>query len=246
MDPFMCCNPIHVDDEQIDMELEEIWDIQRKRSKNLRAKAGQNRPGRMQLLKGNNNRRGFSLSRGRSRSKDRGGRNTVMGRTTSGGRGGRSISRERGRERSRSPWGRKKDRKVSINKYVEKIETAPKRLGGRGRSRERSQPRFVRSSSFDSRGSRGRVRSVTGIKPQRSRSWSLGRKKVQRAQSEKFGVVRVRSRSKERRRGFSSERREPRGGGGFFARRDRRDEYDDDSWSSEETNRDGGFFGFGY
>ena len=49
MSSLMCCNPIHVDDEEIDMELEQVWDLQRKRSNGGRGPSTA-RKGRINLL----------------------------------------------------------------------------------------------------------------------------------------------------------------------------------------------------
>jgi hypothetical protein len=51
MDAFVCCNPIHVDDEQIDIDLEEIWELQRQKSKGGWASSSQ-RKGRINFLRG--------------------------------------------------------------------------------------------------------------------------------------------------------------------------------------------------
>ena len=239
----MCCNPIHVDDEQIDMELEEIWEMQRQRSKGGRGTSSQ-RKGRIGFLRGNKNRRGFSLTRKSSKG------SAVMsdmdqGRPMSTGRGrGKTEFADNPRGgRSRSPWGRRHDRKVSINKFVEKIETAPKMPSGRSRGRGRSIQRDIRTG-------RGRSTSTMsqGIVKQRTRSWSLGRR---RAKSERsVGIIRVRSRSKEK-YGRQMDRppkyddAPPKTGffGGFG--RGGQDRRDDESWSSSEASEDGGggFFG---
>lgn len=175
-----CCNPIHVDDEHIDMQLEEVWELQRQRSKGGRGTTS-NRQGRINFLRGNKNRRGFSLTRNRgSEKRGGGGPMSILGRNRSSSVGpassfldenGSVTGRGKSKGRSRSPWGRRK-RQVSINKMVEKIETKPFSARGRSRSAGRSIGRG------------------------RSRSWSLGRNK---ARSERdLGVVRVRSRSQER------------------------------------------------
>jgi len=261
MDALVCCNPIHVDDEQIDMDLEDVWELQRQRSKGGRASSSQ-RKGRINFLRGNKNRRGFSLTR----------KNTKASAPTPKTNSRRSLSRGRGSDRyadedgdrerqSRSPWGRRKDKKVSMNKYVEKIETAPKRpgsLSSRGRSAERA-----------SSGGRS-ANSSRGIGRQRTRSWSLGRRKT----NNDTKIIRVRSRSKDRvdrrqdqssgyadtfRRGFfgggerEQERSRPTEYGdaprrGLFGGMGRgRRQREEESWSSSEESYDGGggfFSGF--
>ena len=67
MSSTLCCNPIDVDDEIIDRELEEVWEIQRTRSRNRgeRAERGggtsRGRP-KLKILAGNNLKRGRNLS----------------------------------------------------------------------------------------------------------------------------------------------------------------------------------------
>lgn len=262
MDSFVCCNPIHVDDEQIDMQLEEVWELQRQRSKGGR---GAKPAGRLSLLRGNKNRRGFSLSRNKGSQSNRSnqaknGSMPIMNRgrrAMSAGRGG-FVDDDDGFEqkpirRSRSPWGRK-NRQVSINKHVEKIETKPSRTGSRGRPASRGLPT-----------TRGRTRNMgSSIEPWgRSRSWSLGRRKQPSERS--VGIVRVRSRSQEKklhrrqqelqrkqqqqRYEDSSEEdsvyRPPRRGIlSVFKRRDsRNDEWSSSDGSYEESVREaGGFF----
>jgi len=184
MDAFVCCNPIHVDDEQIDIDLEEIWELQRQKSKGGWVSSSQ-RKGRINFLRGNKNRRGFSLTRKNSKGavpapQPKGN----FRRSTSRGRN-RFDSEDPGRERkSRSPWGRRKDKKVSINKYVEQIETTPKRYSSRARGR-----------SSERANSRSRPASITrGIGRQRTRSWSLGRRNTKSDRQ----IIRVRSKSRER------------------------------------------------
>lgn len=241
-----------MDDEQIDMELEEIWEMQRQRSKGGRGTSSV-RKGRIGFLKGNKNRRGFSLTRKSSK-----GSAGVMdqGRPGSAGRG-RPMSTGRGRTefeenprggRSRSPWGRKKDRKVSINKFVEKIDIAPKRNGSRGRGRPIQRP--IQRDNSTGRGRSKNMNLSEGIVKQRTRSWSLGRRKAKSDRN--VGVIRVRSRSHERSR---SQRFQPPKyddappKNGFFGRfgRSNQDRRDDESWSSSDSEDDGGggggFFG---
>lgn len=152
-----------VDDEHIDMQLEEVWEIQRKRSKSRNRLGG--KPGRMNILRGNKNRRGFSLTRNRNSEFKGRSRNPLQmmrgRRSMSVGRQVTNSDSEAEEEqvpvrRSRSPWGIRK-RQVSINKYVERIDTKP----------------------MSARQSRGRSRSAERIARPRSRSWSLGRRKKQ-------------------------------------------------------------------
>lgn len=240
----MCCNPIHVDDEQIDMELEEIWEMQRQRIKGGRGTSSQ-RKGRIGFLRGNKNRRGFSLTRKSSEGSvvmsDR-----YLGRPMSTGRrrGKTEFADNPRGGRSRSPWGRRHDKKVSINKFVEKIETAPKMPSRRSHGRGRSIQRDISTG-------RGRSTSMTrGIVKQRTSSWSLGRRK---AKSERnIGIIRVRSRSKEkygRQMARPPKYYDPPPNTGFFGRfgRGGQDRRDDESWSSSESSEDGGggfFSGF--
>ncbi len=187
----MCCNAIHVDDEEIDMQLEEVWELQRKRSK---AGKGGKPKGGINLLRGNKNRRGFSLTRNKGS-----GNSSKNGSLTLMGRGRRSLSVGRGGfiddddgfspkpRRSRSPWGRR-NKQVSINKLVEKIDTKPVRPGSRGGSVVRPISRGRSRNTENSFGSRGR-----------SRSWSLGRRSRGRSSERSLtGIVRVRSKSQER------------------------------------------------
>lgn len=242
MDSFICCNPIHIDDEQIDLELEEIWEMQRRRSRGGGALASERK--RMNFFRGNNNRRGFSLTRKSSNSSSKPMPYDAR-RPMSTGRTPQTFQKQRGR--SRSPWGRNRDRRVSINKYVEKIETKPKPVShtrGRSISRERRQ--------VNSRGSGSTSNSI--MKP-RSRSWSIGSRKGKKPPPQKYGIITVRSRSEERRyardRHLSSpsyEDVEPKRGffGGLMGRRtDLRDD-ESEYWSSSEdsyTEVRGGFFG---
>ena len=266
----MCCNPIHVDDEHIDMQLEEVWELQRKRSNPRGRPAG----GRINLLRGNKNRRGFSLTRNKG-SNSKNGSMPIMQkgrRAMSAGRGGfidddDDFAQQKPLRRSRSPWGRK-NRQVSINKFVEKIETKPGRPGSRG---GRPGSRLGRPESREGRPtSRGRARTLMpSLDRPRSRSWSIGRRKQSSERS--VGIVRVRSRSQERRiqreeqrkkelqrqkrlqqryEGSSDEEseypRRRRGILGVFKRRGSRNEEwtsSDDESFEESVQESGGFFG---
>ena len=243
MNSLVCCNPIHVDDEQIDMDLEDVWELQRQRSKGGRGTNSERR-GRLNFLRGSgsSNRRGFSLTRNKSQSRSAPMENMNNRRPMSTGK-----ARVGRLSRSRSPWGRKGDKKVSINKYVEKIETKPVRPMSRGRRRQIATPIQRR--------------------PSRSRSWSLGRRKANNERN--VGIVRVRSRSKERQKSLArpeqrqhrrfqqsfddddddDEPRQKRKG--IFGRFRRRETRDGDEWSSSDDSFDeystrggqlGGFF----
>lgn len=249
MDRTLCCNPIHVDDDQIDMELEEVWELQRSRSKGGRG-TGSKRRGRLNILKGGN-RRGFSLNRNRSKNNSSPVQVPRAGsRPMSTARGARayggvaavgSRDQDTARGRSRSPWGRKKERKVSISRYVEKIETNPKQRGQQQRPRSRGRSSIAAPIQRADR-------SVASTSRNRSRSWSLGRRRnnktrgsnsVRRASDR--NVIRVRSKSAERKRA---------GGGGKFGGRRGREQRDvsddsssDDSSVGEYSTREaGGFF----
>mmetsp|Transcript_9771 Transcript_9771/g.18373 ORF Transcript_9771/g.18373 Transcript_9771/m.18373 type:complete len:259 (-) Transcript_9771:133-909(-) len=255
MDSFICCNPIHIDDEQIDLELEEIWEMQRRRSRGGGALASAR--GRMNFFRGNKNRRGFSLTRNGKNSTPQPIKYDTR-RTMSTGRTPQALEKQRGR--SRSPWGINRDRRVSINKYVEKIETKPKtgnHTRGRSISRERRQVNSRGSGSIGNSHSSRRSNNHEIRGKARSRSWSIGRRKVKNTppQQQKYGIITVRSRSEERRnsRGRhvstnSYDDGESKRGflGGLMGRRsDYRDD-ESESWSSSEdsyTEVRGGFFG---
>jgi hypothetical protein len=251
MDSFICCNPIHIDDEQIDLELEEIWEMQRRRSKGGGILSSQRK--RMNFFRGNKNRRGFSLTRKGTDLPSQPMQYDAR-RPMSTGRTPQMVQEQRGR--SRSPWGRNRSRRVSINKYVEKIETKPRIGNHQGRGRSLSKER----RQVNSRGSTGNSINRRSDKQQiyeetRSRSWSIGRRKVKNPPPKRYGIVTVRSRSEERRNSRSRQilsrsydDPEPKRGflGGLMGRRsDYRDD-DSESWSSSEdsyTEVRGGFFG---
>lgn len=221
MDGTLCCNPIHVDDELIDMELEEVWEIQRNRSKGGRGTSSK-RKGRLNILRGGA-RRGFSLSRNNANKSAP--MKTTQHRSMSTGR---NILGNQDRGRSRSPWRRKRDsKKVSISKYVEKIELNPKQRQNGQRPRSRGRDSIA--------GPVERIRD-------RSRSWSIGRKnRMGRGRQVKMekNIVRVRSRSTERKSNFF----------GMGRRRESRhdDSYDsssDDSSFDEYSTRQGFFSAF--
>ncbi len=134
MTSSLCCNPITFDDEMIDMELEEVWELQRTRSRDRQGEASKRGRQKLKLL-GNSDRkvrRGLSISRdpmaeGRSSQMKSLGSKRLPKRSMSTGRmgGDRGLKKDRsmnGRFKStRSNMGRD-NKKVSISKYVEKIE----------------------------------------------------------------------------------------------------------------------------
>ena len=251
----VCCNPIHVDDEQIDMDLEELWELQRKRSKGGRGTQSKSK-GRLNLLN-RSGRRGFSLTRNRAEEAPiKPTRNMSHRRTMSTGRPLNRVGSKEDRGRSRSPCGRNRskdknsnsnsnsnnnnnnnnsyssshnNRKVSINKFVERIDTKPIRPSSRARGRSSTIAAPIERKS-------------------RSRSWSIGRR---RAKSER-GIIKVRSRSQERkassRRQVDEESIVERKRGGFFGgfRSDKRDDDDwsssEDSYATKDAGWQGGFF----
>ncbi len=239
--------------------------------------AGGPKKGRLNFLNRGNNRRGFSLTRTQQdRPMSQSSRRTMstgrqVGRSRSPWGRNRSKSTER-QPRARSPWGRKKkeDRRVSISKVVERIDTRPVSRGsgrpmsrGSGRGPLPPAPIMGRGRSAERRtaGMQGRGRSKE--RKSRSRSWSLGRRKKDKSTNgqERNGFMgRLRSKSQERpyNRAYSFNDEDSYDGGrkqkrGFFRRRSRerrQDHYDDEyessssSFSEESDERPGGFFGF--
>jgi len=168
----LCCNPIHVDDEIIDMELEEVWEIHRSRSKS-RGAAKRGKP-KLKLLGGRGvNGRGLSLTRNGSGEKKKTAQMRSMNhRSMSTGRmmgddnktmRGKYANKKYHSDRHRGGRG-KDNKKVSISKYVEKIELQQKKPGTpagrrgagppiqrRGRSNSRSRFDIARDARSRSR-----------------------------------------------------------------------------------------------
>ena len=196
----LCCNPINVDDDVNDKELEEIWEYQR--NKNMARASQPQKTGRRRFGMGrkkppmaaqapmrNAGRRAQSAGRmGRNRFEDDDDSDRYNKRANSVGR----LDQRRGREMSRRQGGiRTQARQVSISRYVERIDIpppVPKRNIAPPMSRGRSRSVSV--------GARGRSR---------SRSSSIGRRKPQRSRSKKRLFGWGRKNKQKRDEGFSSD-----------------------------------------
>jgi hypothetical protein len=210
------CAPMEPDPELIDMDLEELWENQRNGRPSMRMQKGLRGRGKQKS-------RMRSLSKGRRRSNSRGrslkerfGKNDDWGRDDYDeeeeerhlGFGGRRESLAK-RFSGKSNTKKDNSKKVSISKYVEKIELqqrnprAPSRRNGvttirakrevsrsRGLSQNRSRSfdsagrgnrgiLLTRSRSMDSRGSRGNNVGVL----RRTRSADKGARSMSRTRS---------------------------------------------------------------
>ena len=271
----ICCNPISCDNgfnsELIDIELEEVWELQRSKSrnrgggghemrgnpklkkknfgkKNSRSRSvprdqrnhrwgGERRMGQMRTA--NNHRRSMSTGRmkrdgysseedepapklrhsrkANSDSRIRYGSNDGNGR---GGRNGWNVTNLRNGRKNQSHSGNgRKNRKVSISKYVEKIELQEKR-------RQNEIPPIQRRARADSRSRNDRY----SHDRQRSNSNTRTRYKLVTVQNNAHSDMRSRSPNDGRRRRFFNFRRRQKDRGD--------DESEYSSSSSSESSED--------
>ena len=173
----LCCNPIHVDDETNDQELEEIWEYQR--NKNM---ANTNQPKKGGKRRFGMGRRKPPPTSAQAPMRNAGRRSQSVGRMGRNKRGNfqddrdddddddnfnirsNSVGRGRGRGRGKAPrpGGLRPDNKrVSISRYVERIDIPPpgprKPSIAPPMSRQRSRSRsIVRARSRSRSNSRGR------------------------------------------------------------------------------------------
>lgn len=166
---MLCCNPINVDDDIDDMELEDVWELQRSRSKLKSSKQQVNKNSSKNNKGKKNNKldkklkpsKNYQMKRVKSTGKKN--KNSIMGRSSSAlkPRGPPSInqtfsnrSRSTGRPKpTTGGWGLNfgsaKEKKVSISNYVEKIDYPPeKKIEGRGRPVRAPPVRRSRSKSI--------------------------------------------------------------------------------------------------
>ena len=237
-----CCNPLYVDDEEINMELEDIWELQRQKSKVVK--------GGMNPFSRNKNRRSFSMTRN-WRSGTGLGSGSMMGRKRSMSAGRNSFNANKlerpalSRGRSKSPWRSGRNRQVSINKMVERIETKPFQSLERGRSRGRSlrrTPSRAESRSSNRHTGRHIERSLSIV---RVRSKSLERKRKDKQDNQMKQQARLQHRrnmiQQQRRRNYTESSDDESDGGStrrssgilsFFQRREGRN----DEWSSSDES----------
>jgi len=194
---MLCCNPINVDDDIDDMELEDVWELQRSRSKSKSKSKSTKQPNKT-FTKPKNKKnqmlnpkpkpikpnKGLSLKRVKSTGvKKNKTVNNVRSVSALKARTPSPLSppfnaRSRSTSRPRPPvssgWGLNfgggtNEKKVSISNYVEKIDYPPeKKIEGRGRP--------VRGPPVG----RSRSKSTTGKTKKKRFGWGGKKKKEQR------------------------------------------------------------------
>mmetsp|Transcript_14253 Transcript_14253/g.17997 ORF Transcript_14253/g.17997 Transcript_14253/m.17997 type:complete len:244 (-) Transcript_14253:109-840(-) len=130
----LCCNPIQFDDEMLDMELEEVWEVQRSKSRDRRSGDDGRRGRPKKKLMGTTERKRRGLSISRDQMVGDGGSSQIMSvnrrlpkRSMSTGRmGSRGSKKDRSKHGGKSQSARanlgRDSKKVSISKYVERID----------------------------------------------------------------------------------------------------------------------------
>jgi len=173
---MLCCNPINVDDDIDDMELEDVWELQRSRSKSqgpsTKNKKTKNKFSKIKGSKSRQNAKKDKGDYGLKRVKSTGRKirsppRNSGGRSVSERNSGRSVSALKTRNPRPTPnkrnpraasagrpkstgWGLGfgNEKKVSISNYVEKIDYPPeKTIAGRGRQVRAPPVRRNRSKS---------------------------------------------------------------------------------------------------
>jgi len=179
MASMLCCNPINVDDDIDDMELEDVWELQRSRSKtqntNTTTKKSKKFTGRSKSKSrpAEKNSKGYGLKRVKSTGRKTKNPSNPRASSALKVRSPRPTPTKRnpraastGRPKPSSGWGLSfgNEKKVSISDYVEKIDYPPeKKIAGRGRQVQ--APPVIR-----------RNRSLSVAKPRRRES-DPGKKK---------------------------------------------------------------------
>lgn len=186
---MLCCSPINVDDDIDDMELEDVWELQRSRSRSKaikETKTKKKKSGAREKLENKNskNSKNYALTRVKSTGKkNKKAPLPMRGRSSSVARGrppAVAIAKVHPRSAStgRKGWGMPSfgnEKKVSISNYVEKIDYPPEELiAGRGKPMRPPPP--VRRSR--SKASTSRTRN-TGEKKKKRFGWGK-KKKEQR------------------------------------------------------------------
>jgi len=162
MSGMLCCNAINLEDDD-DIELEEVWELQRSRSKGSTKKPQQPRK---KGLKGNRSKskprqklikpKSYGMKRVKSTAKSKktkNGRPIIRSKAKNLQKPQQNNHNNRaastGRVKGGSGWGIpfKNEKKVSISNYVEKIDYRPD-IAGRGRSTKPRSSRRVRSRSL--------------------------------------------------------------------------------------------------
>jgi len=194
MSGMLCCNPINVDDDIDDMELEDVWELQRSRS---RSKITTQKKTKMT----------FNRNKSKSRPNDKHSKSLTLKRVKSTGKKNKNVNYGRavsalkprsqnpapskfnrspsiGRLKPTSGWGLPfgNEKKVSISNYVEKIDyPLEKKIEGRGRPVRAPPARRSRSKSIP------QIRRRDSIEPgKKKKRFGWGKKKKEQRQEEYY------------------------------------------------------------